>query len=550
MNEHKITVKTFSTFGNLIKDLPSPIDSVCDPNNDKIAYLDDYLRTIRCQTVVIEDCYVDKNFLEDYARYYSRCFQEYPKKCVRVHFFAAKFGIRRLKNYLNRPLHSNKGLFYDGSYLGFIVFRPLPNAPLAKVCLTTYRDEIGKHRHFPVLKDYFVHFLGSELSVKSLAFQEQDRALSACATSALWSAFHGSSGLDVNTVSAPSRITENAKKIIPQATSNHPHRGLTPAQMSNSIREEGLEPLLCNFINTSYLKALLRAYLSVGVAPVLGMTLYYGDEQGVLANGIPRTIPIGDHAVAVAGYNMSENQPKEFKADDIGTNIPVILRQPMYLLSSSIDKLYVHDDEVGPFVKMEFDDEYWQHLKTRWHMYRKNPDEINATVRDILLPKPHKIRISFNTIFSIIREFNSLYMGGWYDDGGRVVWDIYLTTVNDFKQEIRSYDTNYFLQPQHKMSLLSLSLPRYIWRVDGYMLEKSDQKMTKKSFTYIFDATEIENSDLFVCAVHYDLFSRIDIFLSVLNPLLTPQLNTVSKFSQSYRIAEEYFDLKSNRILY
>ena len=183
-------------------------------------------------------------------------------------------------------------------------------------------------------------------------------------------------------------------------------------------------------------------------------------------------------------------------------------------------------------------------------MYREEPDEINATVRDILLPKPYKIRISFNTIFSIIREFNSMYMSGWYEDGGRVVWDIYLTTVNDFKKEVRACDIDYFLQPEHKMELLSLSLPRYIWRVDGYMLECGDPGLKRKSFTFIFDATEIENSDLFRCAVHYDHFSRIDILLSVLNPLMEPQLKGISKFSQSLRIAEEYSDLDSGKILY
>nr|WP_303422781.1 hypothetical protein [uncultured Duncaniella sp.] len=385
-----------------------------------------------------------------------------------------------------------------------------------------------------------------------MAFQEQDRALSACATSALWSSFHGSSLLDVDKVSAPSRITENAKKIIPQYQLNHPHRGLTPAQMASSVREDGLDPLLCNFINTSYLKALMRAYLSVGVTPVLGMSLHYADESGFLENGISKAVPIGNHAVAVTGYHISTTLPiPSFKTDDIPTILNKTYQRDIYLKSSAIDKIYVHDDEIGPFAKMEFLNEYWQHIKTRWYMYRNTVEEINATVKDILLPKPHKIRISFNTVFSIIREFNSLYMKSWYDRGCRIVWDIYLTTVNDFKKEISLRDKVYFNSEMHKIDILTLNLPRYLWRVDGYMINGSDNNnLNSVNFTLLFDATDIENSDIFICGIHYDLLSRIDIFLSVLNPLSELNAQKISKFSQSLRIAKEYSDLLAQKIIY
>ncbi len=184
-------------------------------------------------------------------------------------------------------------------------------------------------------------------------------------------------------------------------------------------------------------------------------------------------------------------------------------------------------------------------------MYRNTVEEINATVKDILLPKPHKIRISFNTVFSIIREFNSLYMKSWYDRGCRIVWDIYLTTVNDFKKEISLRDKVYFNSEMHKIDILTLNLPRYLWRVDGYMINGSDNNnLNSINFTLLFDATDIENSDIFICGIHYDLLSRIDIFLSVLNPLSELNAQKISKFSQSLRIAKEYSDLLAQKIIY
>ncbi len=171
--------------------------------------------------------------------------------------------------------------------------------------------------------------------------------------------------------------------------------------------------------------------------------------------------------------------------------------------------------------------------------------------KDILLPKPHKIRISFNTVFSIIREFNSLYMKSWYDRGCRIVWDIYLTTVNDFKKEISLRDKVYFNSEMHKIDILTLNLPRYLWRVDGYMINGSDNNnLNSINFTLLFDATDIENSDIFICGIHYDLLSRIDIFLSVLNPLSELNAQKISKFSQSLRIAKEYSDLLAQKIIY
>ncbi len=541
----------FKSFDDLIDKFPEKVKNACESGNDRFAYLSDYLSTLGCRTAIIEKSYIDKNYLEDFAHYYSRCFEDYPKKCARVHFFSSEFDNDQLKQDLVSAEINRPDTNYSDSYLGFIVFRPLPNAPLAKVCLKIY-DSKGKNRIFPVLRLYTVHLLGMELRVHSLAFQEQDKALSACATSALWSAFHGSHSLSVNGISAPSTITENAKKIIPQYTYNHPNRGLTPAQMASSVREEGLAPLLCNFINTSYLKALMRAYLSVGIAPVLGVSLYYADEQAGEVDGISRSTTLGEHAVAVAGYNFprSSNAPLvEFKIDELSKVKTPAMERPMYLLSSMIDKLYVHDDEIGPFAKMEFINEYWQHLTTQWHTYRSDSTNINATVRDILFPKPPKIRISFNTIFSIIREFNSLYTGQWYDIGGRVVWDIYLTTVNDFKSEILNRDIKDFIDDSQKYRLLTMHLPRYIWRVDGYMLDPNEVTASRMSFTFIFDATEIENSDIFKCAVHYDLKSRIELTLATFTPLLSAISNKTSKFSHAYRIADEYTEPKTEKIL-
>ncbi len=130
-----------------------------------------------------------------------------------------------------------------------------------------------------------------------------------------------------------------------------------------------------------------------------------------------------------------------------------------------------------------------------------------------------------------------------------MVWDIYLTTVNDFKSEILNRDIKDFIDDSQKYRLLTMHLPRYIWRVDGYMLDPNEVTASRMSFTFIFDATEIENSDIFKCAVHYDLKSRIELTLATFTPLLSAISNKTSKFSHAYRIADEYTEPKTEKIL-
>lgn len=96
---------------------------------------------------------------------------------------------------------------------------PIPGAHFGKVCLATYPAEESKVRCFPVLKKYYAHLLGLSLCVESVAFQEQDNVVSACATSALWSAFHAIKSVNSEDVHSPFRITQNARRVILESPS-------------------------------------------------------------------------------------------------------------------------------------------------------------------------------------------------------------------------------------------------------------------------------------------------------------------------------------------
>lgn len=220
----------------------------------------------------------------------------------------------------------------------------------------------------------------------------------------------------------------------------------------------------------------------------------------------------------------------------------------MYMRSSKIDKLYVHDDQLGPFASMGFRQEDWQHLTTGWYRHRVPSDQVNATVSTMIFPLYHKIRIRFNTIFSIIRDFNTYYMEMWKND--KVVWDIYLTTVCDLKKRILSLESALLKDTECRLKMLKSKLPRYIWVADAYV--KEGDKEEKLSFSFYFDATDIDNSDLFICALHYDLGSYTNICLQAgLNfPESSLVLSPDSKFNyQSWRILNAYVHPTGKKII-
>ena len=112
-------------------------------------------------------------YLGDYAEYYVRCFRDYPRKYVRLHFFRLAFSSEDFENCLLGKSGQADHESLQTDYLGFIVLKPLPRTIIGRTCLVTYPGE-GR-RHFPATRCYAANLFGLSLKVHhSLAFQEQD----------------------------------------------------------------------------------------------------------------------------------------------------------------------------------------------------------------------------------------------------------------------------------------------------------------------------------------------------------------------------------------
>src|ERR1044072_7916004 len=173
-----------------------------------LTYLSGYLERIGAKTIVVEQDYTDRDFLEDFAAYYVRCFTQYKRQCVRLHFFSFTFSRDDFSRYLSRADQSNT--LDPESYLGFIVVKPLPSTVIGRSCLATYKSDSTRVREYPIECTIPVNLFGINLKIRSVPFQEQDTDVAACASSALWSVFHGTGRLFQHAIPSPVEITKSA----------------------------------------------------------------------------------------------------------------------------------------------------------------------------------------------------------------------------------------------------------------------------------------------------------------------------------------------------
>ncbi len=69
------------------------ISSAVLDDKPHIAYFRTYFDKLGPSSIVVEGDYIDRDYMDDYANYYARCFADYPRRCMRLHFFCHAFGL-------------------------------------------------------------------------------------------------------------------------------------------------------------------------------------------------------------------------------------------------------------------------------------------------------------------------------------------------------------------------------------------------------------------------------------------------------------------------
>ncbi len=340
------------------------------------------------RSVAVESHYIDRDFIEDYSVFYSKNLDHIPNYCRRVHFFRleanqAEGELRRIRLIRNQAeFQAASQRFAQDQYLGFSVIKPLPGCPVGRTVLRCFRRDSkpGFRRDFGCACDYQIHLMGIPLQVSGLAFQQQDLGVSACATTALWSALQRARELEAGTPATPAHITMRASQYALPFGRSMPSEGLSLDQMCQAVQSLGYAPNLFRAEKYEVSRWILFAAVRSGISPVL-----------ILAKGKVA------HAVAVAGMKLrwrhSVDDPKNINDE----------------LAADLSAVYVHDDRFGPYMRAEIED-HAGFLDLRLRSDSQSWDE-SWHLSHILVPMHHKVRLSLgqlrSTAFWLAGNFQS-----------------------------------------------------------------------------------------------------------------------------------------------
>ena len=500
---------------SLYEILPYSIDVVCASINDFtdtpisiikrksfIGYLDSYINHFSKEkddiSILIEKKYIDRSYIQDYSDYYVKCFNLYKRDCMRIHFFNCKESelctVTSFEDSDESKIDSIVKL-----YLGFIVIRPIPSTFIARACLKRYETPEDKLDHYIISRNVKSHLLGLDLFVETVPFIEQDRVLSVCATSALWSFFNAHSNVDKNQIPSPYQITTTAINInaMSVVAPDQMDSGLTIDMMCNCLKTLGLVPQFFEIKeeNSAFFYELIHVFVSSNIPVILGLTIYDRKPDAELKEKGGK----GLHAVVVLGDELCD--VVNFKKVDFNFSTK----------SENLSKLYIHDDRIGPYARLEYKDGNWNLpydgcISNDVH----NTEFYEPT--DIVIGLYPKVRLPFATVWNFayylnenIKALFDLHPNTNESDAKiaktgyeNILWDFKLENGADLKRRIRKSD----VLSNSKKNFLGMSLPHYCWVVKAHLFSQT-------IFEVILDSTEVSQGKYVIDVLFYKSASKV-----------------------------------------
>jgi hypothetical protein len=246
-------------------------------SSPQLEYLESYLQRGdgRAKTLVIEKPYVDRHYLEEFGAYYFSSLRNGGGTTTRIHFFDTEFDRQMLSGWVREassaePAHrQNINYALDKTYLGGRTVRHLARAPFGRTILRPYRDKPTRS-YIPAEGGHLVHLMGFELRARGLPFQQQEQAVGACATTAIWSAMSRVVRADGGRAPTPYAVTQAATRHYLRDRALPAVSGLELAQLTAAVHEFGYAPYVLKPANEYATFVLsLKSYLLSGIPAVL-----------------------------------------------------------------------------------------------------------------------------------------------------------------------------------------------------------------------------------------------------------------------------------------
>lgn len=453
-----------------------------------INYYEEYFKSVRAKTIVVENNYLDSNYLNDFSRIYSKSFIRYRRTCTRLHFFNCPFSIQEFSEFLMGKVTSISVRKLNEKYLGNMVIKPISKDFIGITHLKSIDN--SKKSSYMLDSPFSFNLYGLLLKINSVPFQEQDTNVSPYSLNAVWSLLQVTSKLYKHTVPSIHDLLSLLKdrRLFPSGSFKY---GLTISEVANILKEFSVEPYILTTQSPNVWKNVIHSYLSSNIPIFLGLSLY--DFSG------PESYFIGRHAVTVTGIQFGHPKPVK----DTHTNI--------FFKSSKINKLYVHDDQVGPYSSLVFEDGkrelhgpgnervIGETIGISWFSTTKNsPGFIKARPDSVLVPLHKNISVTYDEIYENILHLNSfieiMKKNKFINLESEIEWDFYLVPRGQLKSQLikeQSFEGSY------KKEILLKSLPNILWKVSALVKEK-------KLIELLFDATNIGLYTSFLMPIIYD----------------------------------------------
>lgn len=453
---------------------------------------------LKVKSIVEENSYLSLSYAGDYRNYYSHCFRHYPKLCKRVHFFKKDYNEQSFLELLHKGASASREL--QANYLGHIVVKPIPDGYIGASLLMPYYQP-KKNRYYTAVQEYPVNMFGYDIRICTMPFFEQDQIIASCATSALWFAFHRTRNLFLSKVPDPSEITLSAGSNSYNSEMSFPSRGLEIHQINNAIKANGMLPAFINvpaYLQSSdWLRSFIYAFSRMGVPVLIGLDIDGEEEHLITINGYRFK-----QQIKSSREKKRKNKVTEFKNDN--TRFDVL--RSIKLRSHGIEKFYAHDDQVGPFARLEIldDDErdYKRTVATHtgdWHLYSqfrtswwkdgKSKEVLQGFATAVFVPLKKEIRLEFQTVFAETAYLNMAmteYMRDFIDID--LHWDVYLQEKALYKKELRQL-INKGKCDSCGEGLLYQAIPEFIWVVRCYIYIKGAEFPV---FDILYDAADLD----------------------------------------------------------
>jgi len=418
-------------------------------------YIYDYLSEINAKTVVIEEKYIDKDYLIDYAKFYARSFNIDTKFTHRLHFFSEVFSNYDFQKIL---VGGEKEGFekLNNSYLGFVVMKPIKDEDgyflVGRTLLKTYLKEVIPGHEYRVYNTdtYQASLFGIPLKINSLPFQTQDKAVGACATTACWIALYPLSALFGTQRESPFEVTEKSVLFASLEERNFPNTtGLSLLQMKSYFNSIGLET---EFINIEKIQKKFERLIP--------------DDYDIVADAVrgysEMKLPI------IAALKMEEENEEDGEEDEDNHDKHAVIISGYRHNNGILTELYIHDDTIGPYSRARPNNNF-SSLKNEW---TENRGYKSVLVEKLMIPVYPKIRLSFDSIYYIF------LLAKRTKRTKKARYELFLIELNKYKK---------FLSKQKikdKMEKLYKPFPRYLWIIRIYIEDKLliDQ---------VFDATSV-----------------------------------------------------------